>query len=89
MTFHWRIQLSIPKDTRYRYDEPMLAGAGVALRFSEYLYSRAMKHRNQLKRIKYDWGEILQRLSQFCAIGTVADLVPLNHISIGQSLRLV
>ena len=60
--------------------EPMLQVPGVALRFSEYLYSRAMKHRNQLKRIKYDWGEILQRLKSILRNWQQQDLVPLNHI---------
>lgn len=68
-----------PKDTRYPYTDPMLAGAGVAFRFSEYLYRYAMGT-NAIKRPRLEWAEIASQLTQMVAIGTVADLVPLNEI---------
>lgn len=68
-----------PKDPRYQYTDPMLAGAGVAFRFGEYLYRYAMGSK-AIKKPNIDWYEMASKLTQVVSIGTVADLVPLNEI---------
>jgi single-stranded-DNA-specific exonuclease len=68
-----------PKDPRYPYTDPMLAGSGVAFRFGEYLYRYAMGT-GAIKKPRMEWAEIASQLTQMVAIGTVADLVPLNEI---------
>lgn len=63
-----------PKDTEWDYPEAMLAGVGVAYRVAEALVTVA-RHRREFRDIDID----LDSLLDLVAIGTVADLAPLDR----------
>ncbi len=60
-----------PKMTDCEYSEDMLAGVGVAYRVAEALFTIAGNHASSLT---------AENLLELVAIGTVADLVPLNRL---------
>lgn len=69
-----------PKDKRYTYGDSMLAGAGVSFRFFEYLYHYMVKIAPLSNKPKIGWDNLRSQAIQLAMIGTVADLVPLQHL---------